>query len=160
GGTRFLSFRAPAGHRPTTRQTTVDGRSAAILPSGRFVTPAGVEVDVGAPKPFGLAVSPDGQTVATINSGAADFSVTLIRGASCPAPEAPRVPLDATFMGVVFAPDGQRFYASGGENGNVWVGDVAAARVVGSVNLNGPAHPLDAPLAPNTQPAHRFKGAF
>jgi len=43
------------------------------------VTPAGVEVSVGAPKPFGIAVAPDEQTLATINSGAANFSVTLIR---------------------------------------------------------------------------------
>ena len=28
-------------------------------------------------------------------------------------------------MGIVFSPDGARFYASGGENGNIWVGDVA-----------------------------------
>ena len=27
-------------------------------------------------------------------------------------------------MGVTFSPDGERFYLSGGENGNIWVGDV------------------------------------
>ena len=70
GDSRFLSFRAPAGDRPTTVSTTIDGRSGAILPNGRFVTPAGTEVGVGAPKPFGLAVSPDERTLATINSGA------------------------------------------------------------------------------------------
>jgi hypothetical protein len=56
---RFLRFRAPAGDQPTTLATTIDGRSGAILPNGRFVTPAGTEVTVGAPKPFGLAVAPD-----------------------------------------------------------------------------------------------------
>src|SRR6185503_1673847 len=71
-----------------------------------------------------------------------------------------RVDLDATFMGVAFSPDGALFYAAGGENGNVWIGDTAAGRIIGSVNLNGAAHPLDRPLAPATTPALRFKGAF
>jgi len=159
-GSRFLKFRAPAADRPAALATTVDGRSAAILPSGRFVTPAGVEVGVQAPKPFGLAVSADGRTAATINSGASRFSVTLIRDARAAAPSAARVDIDATFMGLAFSPDGALFYAAGGENGNVWIGDTAAGTIIGSVNLNGAAHALDRPLAPNAAPAQRFKGAF
>jgi DNA-binding beta-propeller fold protein YncE len=157
---RFLGYRAPAGDRPTAVDTTLDGRPGAILPNGRFVTPAGTEVSVLAPKPFGLAVSPDENTLATINSGTKDFSVTLIRGARGASPTATMVALDATFMGVVFSPDGKLFYASGGDNGNIWVGDVATARAIGSVNLNGASHPLDRPLSPTANPALRFKGAF
>ena len=67
----FLSFSAPAGDRPATANTIIDGVSAAVLPNGRLVTPAGVEVNVQAPKPFGLALSPDGQMLATLNSGTA-----------------------------------------------------------------------------------------
>src|SRR6185436_5785943 len=125
-----------------------------------FVTPLGTEVNVQAPKPFGLGLSPDGKTAATINSGASHFSVTLIRDLGSAAPVATRVALNATFMGVLFSRDGSRFYAAGGDNGNVWVGDVAAARIVGSVNLNGAAHALDRPLSPTDTPARRFKGAF
>jgi DNA-binding beta-propeller fold protein YncE len=157
---RFLDFRAPAGDQPTTLATTIDGRSGAILPNGRFVTPAGVEVNVGAPKPFGLAASPDDQTLATINSGASKFSVTLIRNALGASPTAVPVMLNATFMGVVFSADGARFYASGGDNGNIWVGDVATGQAIGSVNLNGSTLPLDRPLSPTNTPANRFKGAF
>jgi DNA-binding beta-propeller fold protein YncE len=163
GGARsskFLRFHAPAGERPTALATTIDGRSGAILPNGRFVTPAGVEVNVGSTKPFGMAVSPDEQTLATINSGAGPFSVTLIRGARGASPTPALIPINATFMGVVFSPDGKLFYASGGDNGNLWVGDVASATLVGSINLNGAAHPLDRPLSPNANPALRFKGAF
>ena len=67
--------------------------------------------------------------------------------------------LNATFMGVTFSPDGTRFYVSGGENGNIWIGDVATGQIVGSVNLNGP--PIRSParcLATADPP--RFKGAF
>ena len=160
GSSRFLQFRAPAADQKTTLSATVDGRSAAILPSGRFVTPAGVEVGVQAPKPFGLAITADGQTAATINSGASKFSVTLIRGARGASPAPTRVDVAATFMGLVFSPDGKLFYASGGENGNVWVGDVAAGQIIGSVNLNGATHPLDRPLVVNANPTQRFKGTF
>ena len=49
---RFARFSAPAGNRPATTDTVVDGVHAAVLPNGRLVTPAGVEVNVEAPKPF------------------------------------------------------------------------------------------------------------
>jgi hypothetical protein len=74
----FLRFSAPAGNRPATANTVIDGVRAAVLPNGRLVTPAGVEVNVQAPKPFGLALSPNGSMLATVNSGAAPFSLTLI----------------------------------------------------------------------------------
>jgi DNA-binding beta-propeller fold protein YncE len=156
----FVKYRAPAGDRPATPAAIVEGRRGAILPNGRFVTPAGTEIDVGAPKPFGLAVSPDERTLATVNSGASTFSVTLIREPRAPRPAVTVVPLSATFMGVTFSPDGERFYASGGDHGNLWVGLVATGQVIGSVNLNGPTHPLDRPLSPAVEPAKRFKGAF
>jgi hypothetical protein len=63
-------------------------------------------------------------------------------------------------MGVTFSPDSSRFYAAGGENGMIWVGDTASAKVIGSVNLNGSAHPFGAPMNPATNPSGRFKGTF
>ena len=156
----FLAFRAPAGDLPAALSASIDGRPGAILPNGRFVTPAGVEVSVGAPKPFGLAVSSDGKTAATINSGASHFSVTLVRQLDSAAPIPTRIDLDSTFMGVLFSPDGGRFYAAAGETGNIWIGDTATAKIIGSVNLNGAAHPLSRPLDPAAGPTARFKGAF
>ena len=38
----FLSFSAPAGNLPATTSTVIDGVSAAVLPNGRLVTPAGI----------------------------------------------------------------------------------------------------------------------
>lgn len=156
---RFVKFQAPAGDLPAARDTTVDGVPGAILPNGRFLTPAGVEIDIQAPKPYGLALSPDGETLATINSGAAPFSISLVRDLKG-TPSVTRIDVNATFMGIAFAPDGQRFFASGGENGNVWVGDIAQAKIVGSVNLNGQAHPLSFPTGVTNNPSPRFKGAF
>jgi len=156
----FLQFSAPAGNRPASTDTTVDGVKAAILPNGRLVTPAGVEVNVQAPKPFGLALSPDGQMLATLNSGAGPFSLTLISQLNSATPAVRRINVDATFMGVTFSPDSRRVYLSGGENGNLWVADAVAGQIIGSINLNGAAHPLDRPLAVTAPPQLRFKGAF
>jgi len=156
----FLSFSAPAGDLPATTNTVIDGVSAAVLPNGRLVTPAGVEVNVQAPKPFGLALSPDGTMLATLNSGAGPFSLTLISKIGSPAPVVKRIDLNATFMGVTFSPDSTRIYLSGGENGNIWVADAVGGRIIGSVNLNGAAHPLDNPLSVVDTPALRFKGAY
>ena len=156
----FLSFSAPAGNRPATTDTVIDGVRAAILPNGRLVTPAGTEINVQAPKPFGLALSPDGTTLATLNSGAGPFSLTLITGITSGTPQVKRVDINASFMGVTFSVDGKLVYLSGGENGNIWIGDVAAAKIVGSVNLNGPTHPLDRPLDVLATPQLHFKGAF
>ena len=158
-GSDFVRFSAPAGDRPATAHTVIDGQNAAVLPNGRLVTPAGTEVNVGAPKPFGLALSPNGAMLATLNSGAAPFSLTLISHLNA-IPSAKRIDVNASFMGVVFSSDSQRVYLSGGENGNIWIADATAGQIVGSVNLNGPAHPLDKPLSVVATPSKRFKGAF
>src|SRR5262249_25091233 len=96
----FLKFSAPAGNRPATPDTIVDGVRAAILPNGRLVTPAGTEVSVQAPKPFGLALSPDGEMLATSNSGAGPFSLTLISQLSSHTPTVKRIDVNASFIGV------------------------------------------------------------
>ena len=156
-GSDFLRFSAPAGDRPATAHTVIDGVSAAVLPNGRLVTPAGTEVNVQAPKPFGLALSPDGEMLATLNSGAAPFSLTLISQLSSSTPEVRRINVNASFMGVTFSHDSRRVYLSGGENGNIWVADAALGSIIGSVNLNGPSHPLDRPLDAVATPALRFR---
>ena len=156
----FLNFSAPAGNRPASTDTIVDGVRAGILPNGRLVTPAGVEASVQAPKPFGLALSPDGKMLATLNSGAAPFSLTLISQLNSGTPTVKKIDVNASFMGVTFSSDSKRVYFSGGENGNIWIGDAVAGTIIGSVNLNGPSHPLDRPLDVVATPAFRFKGAF
>src|SRR5262245_63913529 len=87
----FLDFSAPAGNRPATTDTVIDGVRAAVLPNGRLVTPAGFEVNVQAPKPFGMALSPDGDMLATLNSGSRPFSLTLIKAINGGAPTVKRI---------------------------------------------------------------------
>ena len=158
-GSRFLTFRPPAGNLPSQRHVMIDGLDAAVINSGRLVTPPGVEVSVGAPKPFGLAIAGNGAALATVNSGSTPFSITLVTELGSNAPKTTLIPVDATFMGAVFSPDGQLFYVSGGDNGNLWIGQTSSAKITGSVNLNGASHPLSRPLDPVAFGA-KFKGTF
>ena len=137
-------YRAPSGTAVSSKNVSIDGRSAAVLPNGRYVTPVGLELEVGAAKPFELAVSPDGNWAATVNSGE-PASVTLI-GPLSGTPEATNIPLRTAFMGVLFSPDSARFYVAGGDGGLVWVGDTASQSIIGSVNLNTREHPLTRPM--------------
>ena len=144
----FWTFtRPPVISRPRCA-TTIDGRSGAILRTAASSPPRALEVNVGAPKPFGLALSPDGQTLATINSGA----VALLGHAdpqlrAAPARPSRRVDAQRELHGRACSrPTARASTPSGGENGNIWVGDTATGQIIGSVNLNGAAHPLDRPL--------------
>jgi DNA-binding beta-propeller fold protein YncE len=159
GSSVFNRLRAPAGDRPAALVSAVDGQAGAILPNGRTLTPAGHEIMTEAPRPFALALAPDGNTAVTANIGALP-SATLFRKLG-PLDWAPtRVDLAANFAGVAFSADGTRFFVSGGDLGNIWVGDATSARIVGSVNLNGRAHPLETPLPVGKRSKPSFKGAY
>src|SRR5262245_14138078 len=160
GGSRAITLKAPAGDLPANREVLINGLRGAVLPNGRLITPAGTEVDVTAPKPYGMALSPDGNTLATINSGTVPFSITLIKNIKSSVPTVKRIDVNSTFMGIVFSNDGTRFYASGGENGIIWVGSVQDEKIIAAVNLNGTTHPITAPWTVTNAPGGRFKGAF
>jgi DNA-binding beta-propeller fold protein YncE len=157
---RLPNFKSPAGNLPDSQHVPVGGYDGAVIPNGRLITPAGIEVSVAAPKAFGMALSPDGKTLATVNSGIGPFSISLIHDLQTLVPSVVFINVNATFMGITFSSDSSRFFASGGENGNVWVGDPVAGLIVGSVNLNGPTHPLTGPLDVTRDPPGRFKGVF
>jgi DNA-binding beta-propeller fold protein YncE len=64
---------------PAGDQYTSNDPAHAVLPNGRLITPAGKQIMV-APHPYGLALSPDGKTIITANSGVGPFSISLIDG--------------------------------------------------------------------------------
>src|SRR5262245_37872665 len=160
-GSRAITLRAPAGDLPASRDMNLGGLRGAVLPNGRIITPVGVELEVKAPKPYGMALSPDRNTLATVNSGIKPFSITLFKNIHSASPITTLIHVSSTFMGIVFSQDGSLFYTGGGENGIVWVGSVADAKIIGAVNLNGRAHPITAlPWTVTDDPSPRFKGAF
>src|SRR5712692_43954 len=66
-------YAAPAGTRPAIRRPG----APSILPGGRIIAPAGHQYVTG-PGPFGLAISPDGRTIVSVNSGPERFSITVL----------------------------------------------------------------------------------
>ena len=160
GRSKALSLKAPAGNLPASRTFNIGGIGGAVLPNGRLITPVGVELSAMAPKPYGMALSPDGNTLATVNSGIGPFSITLYKNIHSANPGVTLIPVSSTFMGIVFSQDGSLFYAGGGENGIVWVGSVEDAKIIGAVNLNGAAHTITTPWTVSSNPSPRFKGAF
>jgi YVTN family beta-propeller protein len=119
--------------------TRIFGDTAAILPSGRYVKPAGKLVRI-THDPFGMAVSPDGSRIVTLHNGvfsvisSADLSVVRVpsydkRIAS---------PLsNGSFLGVAIAKDNRTAYLSGGDNGSVIVYDIVTMTRLDSISLNG-----------------------
>lgn len=131
---------APAGARYTAIQK--DGET--ILPNGRIITPLGKQILV-APHPFGLTLSPDGQTVVTSNSGTGPFSISVIRNYNTDQPEVRQIPegfqpdkgvLESVFMGLAVSPDNQTVYVAGGQENKIHIFNLATGKKEGEINCN------------------------
>lgn len=151
----FLVVALPALAQPRTYTTlqvpgraefcTIDtgsrystGRS--VLPSGRYVTPAGRTLRI-TNDPFGLALSPAGKRAVTLHDGVVtvlDLTGTL-RATRVPdyAGTIPSPVGGATFLGVAFAPDNRTVYLSNGDRGRVIVFDTQRLRKIDSIALDG-----------------------
>jgi len=131
---------APAGKLPTS----ILPDNSAILPNGRRITPRGVQVKV-APHPYGLALSPDGSTLVTVNSGTSPFSASIITTLADEHPQVAQIPpgvksADAdpksVFLGAAIAPDNRTLYLSEGNNGCVGIFDLVTHQRLGSISLD------------------------
>lgn len=113
----------------------------AILPSGRWVTPAGQVVRI-AHDPFGLSISPDGRWAICLHDGFIT-RVALGPGSNLQVNQIPDYqktlpsPLQGTaFMGVAFSKDSRHVYLSGGDNGLVIHFDVLNLKRIDTITLN------------------------
>ena len=95
---------APAGNK----FTNIDKTGKTVIPNGRYITPAGKNI-VTAPHPYGLTLSPDGNTAVTANSGINPLSITIVRNILSQHPEVQQIPpgpstdkgvLASVFMGL------------------------------------------------------------
>lgn len=117
----------------------IDTAVRSVLPSGRYVTPAGQTIRI-TNDPFGLALSPNGQRAVSIHDGV----LTVINLANLHATRVPdyagKIPAvlrDGSFLGVAFAPDNRTVYLSNGDKGRVLVFDTEQLRTLDSISLNG-----------------------
>jgi DNA-binding beta-propeller fold protein YncE len=139
--TRSAELFAPAGSRPVE----INENGETVLPNGRLITPLGRQVKVP-PHPYGLALSPDGKTLVTVNSGTSPFSISVITNLASKHPTVKQIPehpksADAdpksVFMGVAIAPDNRTAYVSEGDNGVIGVFDLASGKRTGAISLDG-----------------------
>ena len=116
---------APAGNE----YTHIDTKGLTILPNGRIITPAGMQIKV-APHPYGLTLSNDGSIAVTANSGTSPLSISIIRNINTEHPEVQQVPpgantdkgiLASVFMGLAIAPDNSVVYVAGGQENKIYV---------------------------------------
>jgi DNA-binding beta-propeller fold protein YncE len=163
--TTTVSLQVPAKNQ----YCSINEKGVSILPSGRFLTPAGSLVRITS-HPFGMAISPNGKKAVTLHNGV----FTIIDLASMQATRVPSynqeisVPLaheplagssaladstiakiikspftNGSFLGVAFAPDSKTVYLSGGDNGAVLVYNIETMQRTDSISLNSKAAGFD-----------------
>ncbi|HVV69973.1 MAG TPA: YncE family protein, partial [Verrucomicrobiae bacterium] len=141
----------PAGDQ----YTHLDTAGISVLPSGRYVTPAGKTIRISH-DPFGMAISPDGSRTVTLHNGVftvidnATLKSTMV-GWIGDIPGNDRSEFDrdsyknsipsplpnGSFLGVAFGPDNHTVYLSGGDNGSVIIYDIDLFKKLDSISLNG-----------------------
>jgi len=121
------------------RYCKIDTAGTSVLPSGRFVTPAGKTIRI-THDPFGLSISPDGKKAVTLHNGVLTLiDIATMNAIRIPAYGKKKIsPLpNGSFLGVAFSPDSKTLYLSGGDNGAVIVYDAENFVKTDSLTLNG-----------------------
>lgn len=140
---------APAGDQ----YTLINREGITVIPNGRLITPAGKQITV-APHPFGLTISPDGNTIVTSNSGTGPFSISIIKNFREQNPLVRQIPdskqdededeedeeeaesLKGVFMGLAISPDGNKVYVAGGQQNKIYVFDLNTYKKLGEINCS------------------------
>ncbi len=117
----------------------IDTNGYSILPSGRYVQPVGKSLRI-TNDPFGLKISPDGNSAITIHEHALTF-INLQNLQTKRIPEYYK-PLESplkkgAFLGIAYHPTNKIVYLSGGDEGTVIVYDYAQFKKIDSIKLDG-----------------------
>ncbi|HEX5082043.1 MAG TPA: beta-propeller fold lactonase family protein [Blastocatellia bacterium] len=116
----------------------VPGKTAAgtLLPNGWTLTPEGAQVPVS-DLPLNMVLSNDGRYLLVTTNGNGDQTIEVIdlqTGLSVQT-----VSVKKSWLGLAFAPDGKRFFVSGGDDNEVMVFDFAGGKAAlsGRIILGG-----------------------
>ncbi len=126
---------------PGTRQfAQIDTQGISVLPSGRYVKPAGKTLRITS-DPFGMAISPDGKWAVTLHNGTftrIDLQTqTKKRFPKFGTPSKLSPYGKSSFLGLVFSSDSRYVYLSGGDAGTVLEVAIESGAVLRSFSLNG-----------------------
>jgi DNA-binding beta-propeller fold protein YncE len=118
----------------------MDPASYSVLPSGRYVTPAGKAISITR-APYGLAISPEGQTALVLHNNVVTridlrYPDRLVRMPSYDG-NVPAVLEGSSCMGIAYLPDGEKAWLSGGDKGTVVLLDVGNNRNLLTISLDG-----------------------
>lgn len=136
----FWIISAPAGDK----FTKIDKTGKTVIPNGRYITPVGKSI-MTAPHPYGLTLSPDGNTAVTANSGTSPLSITIIRNILSQHPEIQQIPpgpstdrgvLASVFMGLAISPDNQIIYVAGGQENKIFMFDANSGEKRGTIDCS------------------------
>ncbi len=121
--------------------------SEGVTPNNWTLAPAGVQIPVG-DRPMGAALSPDGRLLAVSNDGRGRQSLSLVDAAARSVVQTiPYNAPESLYVGVAWARDGRRLYASAGGNNLVRTYEIRDGRLA-----EGPSITL-APRGASVYPA-------
>ena len=123
----------------------IDKKGVSVLPSGRYVTPAGEVIPI-TNDPYGMAISPDGKKAVTLHNGVITIiDLTQVTAQRIPDYEGkiPSPLSKGSFLGVAFSLDSKYVYLSGGDKGDVVIYDVEKLKKIDDISLNGKVNGTD-----------------
>ncbi|GAA4400136.1 hypothetical protein GCM10023187_12980 [Nibrella viscosa] len=135
----LLPFTAPAQKNASREQKAFQSLEAkrVTLPNGWSLTPYGRSLPLG-DLPLNMAVSPSRKLLAVTNNGYAKHSIQLIDIATEKVLD--EIEIQKAWLGLRFSPDGTRLYASGGNDNQVVIFNVAGNQLAkaDSISLGKP----------------------
>ncbi|MBN2174111.1 MAG: hypothetical protein JW731_08270, partial [Bacteroidales bacterium] len=129
----------------------IDKDGETIIPNGRIIKPAGKSIVV-APHPYGLTISPDGNTAITANSGTSPLSITIIRNILSENPVVQQVPpgsstdrgiLASVFMGLAVSNDNQTIFVAGGQENKIFRFNLQTGKKEGFIDCSFTSDSMD-----------------
>ncbi len=127
----------------TTRKEPGTTARGTLLPNGWSLTPEGRQIPVS-DLPLNMVLSSDGRYLLATTNGAGDQTINVIDLATNQS--AQTVSVKKSWLGLAFAPDGKRFFVSGGDDNEVMIFDFAGgkATLAGKIFLgSADYHKLD-----------------